>query len=140
MIQVQRGIRGFALVGALFGLATSANADGPFRGSLKDYGPAPFSWTGSDAGLNAGYAWGNSDTSIDPGSKWRTSGLPGHIVNSDFFIANGGTNLKPSSFLGGFRRVIIWQMNLVVVGFESDINWQNLDVFVGSRALSCCRR
>lgn len=115
-------LKAMAFAGAL-ALATGALADGMPRRSLKDPGPAPFSWTGFYLGVNAGYAWGEADarTSSDcPATGYYCQ--PGFDANGPAISALGSGSLDPSGFTGGLQAGYNVQSGQLVFGGELDVN------------------
>ena len=118
-MKFQSIMKGVAFAGAV-AFATGAMADGGPRGSLKDAGPAPFSWTGLYVGVHAGGAHSNQDV------QWSASpvGFPatGPALNQ---LGSGG--LHGSSFTGGGQIGLNYQINGLVVGVEADLSYLDID-------------
>jgi outer membrane immunogenic protein len=114
--------RGVAVVGAL-ALASGALADGPGRGSIKDARiAAPFSWTGSYIGINAGAAFGESAVS---NTFCNTNAAPcyfGSPGGGRFTNAGSGV-LDETSFTGGAQIGYNIQSGALVYGVEADFNY-----------------
>lgn len=125
-------VTGIALAGVV-AMATSAQADGMRRGSIKD-APyvAPFSWTGFYAGVNAGYAWGDSSSSSS--MSCPTGGCPwNNPANLAAFSSAGTGSLDPDGFTGGVQAGYNLQSGNIVMGVEVDFNAFSLD---GSRTVT----
>lgn len=103
------------VVGAIAVLGTpSAFADGPaYRGSYKDIGPPPFSWTGFYIGVHAGAGWSDADVNIP---LYTT---PNHSQNGNGFVGGGHVGYN-------------YQIGTVVLGVEGDFSGST----VSSLALS----
>lgn len=119
-----------AFVATTLGLATSASADGPYRGSTKDYGPPPFSWNGFYIGVNGGHAWGDSDVNFSnscdvPTGIYCGGGARGGTANA--IQASGNGSLDPKGFTGGIQAGRNWQTGNIVYGLEVDFNSFNLN-------------
>lgn len=85
-------------------LASAANA--------ADMAPAGYDWTGFYAGVNAGAAWNNSE--VDQDYKWdgtRVNELQNQIEGDQ------------TVFTGGFNLGYNYQMDQIVLGVETDINY-----------------
>jgi outer membrane immunogenic protein len=109
------------LLGAIFASQALAADLGGYRGaSIKDdYRPVDpvWSWTGFYAGLNAGYVFGNDDDVTTTGQA------PGNVTNVNGGARPGLVALDRSGFTGGGQVGYNWQINGVVFGFETDINY-----------------
>jgi outer membrane immunogenic protein len=92
---------------AMLGWAGSASAaDMPVKAAPLPP-PAP-TWTGTYIGINGGYGWGTSELSTFP-----------------FTATSGQYNIQ-----GGLAGVTYggnWQMGHAVLGFESDLDWANIN-------------
>ena len=114
----------FSVLGVfcLLALASSAHADGPFGGSLKDEVVPVFRWTGFYVGINGGYGW-----AANPGDIHYESSL-GLADRSGGPDAAGG--------FGGGQIGYNWQGPFspnVVVGVEADIQAADVqDTFHGT--------
>jgi len=102
MFKSRHAFSALVLVGAaLFGFGTSVLADGSYRRGLKDYEPAPFSWTGLYVGVDVGVRHLNADVDLpalalsDASPSPTDWGVGGHI---------------------GYRK----QFDRLVVGIEAD--------------------
>ncbi len=116
-----------AMAGAV-AFASSAMADGGYRGSIKD-APyvAPFSWTGFYVGVNAGYAWSEADRSLALNPLYPLGGVNpiGELQ------ARAGGSLKASGFTGGGQAGYNYQSGALVMGVEADFNYLDLSKSVG---------
>lgn len=109
--------------GAIALSALPASADGfARRGSVKDFAPPPFSWTGFYVGANIGGAWS------------RDSGVSSACSPFPFCNQLPGTgNVDASGFVGGFHA----GYNLMiapqwVAGIEGDFSWTDLSSSAGA--------
>jgi outer membrane immunogenic protein len=78
--------------------------------------PPPFSWTGFYLGANVGAGFGTTETSVDVGPALTAlSGVPiaatAPLVSETF---NG--------FIGGIQAGYNWQLGIVVLGVEGDLD------------------
>ena len=88
---------------------------------------APYSWTGSYAGINFGGAW------MDPSMSYTDFANSGNTFNS-YVPAN--ITARASSMIGGFHAGYNWQAAPNwVLGIEGDWDWTNLDAS-GTSALT----
>lgn len=120
-------VLGFAFAAAVLtgGLTNAMAADMAVRDMSVKAPPMPVvvdSWTGFYAGLNGGGIWGRDHLTAapaDPGTTafWNACSLAGACP---FDYGHGGTG-----FSGEFGGQIgyNWQVNSVVYGIESDIQW-----------------
>src|SRR5215469_5160410 len=107
---------------AIWSPLTAFAADMPVKAP-----PAPAvidSWTGFYAGLNAGGTWGGNhltSTPADPGTTafWAPCFAAGACPR-DYGRSNGSSGEVGGQI--GFN----WQVNSIVFGIESDIQWTNL--------------
>lgn len=99
-------LAGTALL-AVSALATGAQAADPT--------PA-YDWSGFYAGVNAGAAFNNSNVNND------VSGSAGWIKNS-----SSDNDSQDASFTGGGMLGYNWQIDRVVLGIETDINYGGFD-------------
>ncbi len=96
---------------ALVGVAPSAfAADLPVKAPPMLAAPA-WTWTGFYIGVNAGGSWGSTSDSV--------AFIPPGGASSP--IASVGT--RPSGFIGGGQAGYNWQLNSLVVGLETDLQW-----------------
>ena len=122
------------LIIALSALAVSAVSASAADMALKAPPPVVYdSWTGFYAGLNAGGTWGNSNLSATPADPGTTAFF------APCFAAGAcprdyGHNTGSSGEFGG-QIGYNWQINTVVLGVESDIQWTDVKS-VGSVALT----
>ncbi len=80
---------------------------------------AAFSWSGCYVGVNAGGAWTNSDVSYT-----QTGGYTGSPAVDQSFAHNlGSPSLGEAAFAGGGQVGCNYQVNSVVLGVETDIDY-----------------
>src|SRR5262249_29190711 len=114
VLRFRRGVLGVALVSAaVFGLVTSASADGMPGG----YSRAPFSWTGIYIGGNAGAGWGDTDwTFVDTVPPGHTP-IPAGFAEGSHRVSGG---------LAGGQIGANWQIGHWVLGGELKWDWADL--------------
>lgn len=77
---------------------------------------APFSWTGFYVGFNAGYGFGGDN-------EVETRGIDD---DDDDFRSRFG-DLEREGFIGGLQLGYNWQVNNIVFGLETDIQYTDLE-------------
>lgn len=83
--------------------------------------PFYYNWTGFYAGLNTGYGWGNASGHLGEGPTAGGFGggaLP--LLPADY-------NARSSGFIGGAQAGYNYQINTVVIGVETDIQFGNIN-------------
>jgi outer membrane immunogenic protein len=80
--------------------------------------PAVYDWSGFYVGVNAGVAWNNSNVDSDVNSDEL-----GPIADELKDEIQGDQTVFTAGGLIGFN----WQIDSVVLGLETDINWLNFD-------------
>ena len=102
---------------AVGSIGSSNAADLPAR--MTTLAPVPYlNWTGFYAGVNAGFGWG------DPSSHLVTGPLAGFAADP---LAPADYNTRMSGFIGGAQAGYNYQINTVVVGVETDIQFSNIN-------------
>lgn len=103
---MRRKVIGMLAVALGLGLAPAAMAaDMPAKAPAMIQ-PIPYNWTGFYIGADIGGGWGKHDRSVVP---------PG-FVNS----------YNSSGIIGGIHAGYNWQMQSIVLGLETDINWTSI--------------
>lgn len=117
------------LVIALAGLAITGSAwaaDIPVKApAYKAPAVAPiYNWTGFYVGANAGYGWGHSDITsfLDPIAT----------LNRQTIGIAASPSLRPSGFTGGLQAGYNYQVNRIVFGLETEIDYFHLSDSQGS--------
>ena len=105
-----------ALLLPLFGASYSEAADLAMSQPAYFAPPSPFSWTGFYLGGNVGAGIGTTETSVNVGPALTAlSGMPitatAPLVSETF---NG--------FVGGFQAGYNWQLGVIVLGVEGDLD------------------
>src|ERR1700722_11303812 len=100
----------------LFGGSLAEAADLEITKAPPFVPPPPFSWTGFYLGANVGAGFGTTETSVDVGPALTAlSGMPiaatAPLVSETF---NG--------FIGGIQAGYNWQLGIVVLGVEGDLD------------------
>jgi outer membrane immunogenic protein len=107
-----------AMLAALSGQALAADLRGPYKAPPSYVAPAyaaPFSWTGTYVGANAGWTWGTFD--LNPAATDNLSGAVGQP---------GSASINSSSVIGGFQAGYNWQIGIWVLGLEQDYQFTGL--------------
>jgi outer membrane immunogenic protein len=87
-------------------------------------------WTGFYVGLNAGYGWGNPNSHLGEGPTPSGFGGAAPLLPADYNPGSRG-------FIGGAQAGYNYQINTVVVGVETDIQFGSINgtMTTGSTAL-----
>ncbi len=81
--------------------------------------PPIFSWTGLEIGLQIGYKWGNDHSRFD--------GVATDVTGDDQGAFSIPINTKPSGAIGGAHIGYNWQVNQLVFGVESNIDFTSFN-------------
>jgi opacity protein-like surface antigen len=115
-------------VAAVGAHARAADMGVPYK--APSYAPpayaAPFSWTGTYVGANAGWNWGTFD--LNPAATDNLSGAVG---------LPGAASITNSGLIGGFQAGYNWQIGMWVLGLEQDYQFTSLKqtATIGASAL-----
>jgi outer membrane immunogenic protein len=101
---------------ALLGLASAASADG--YNTRYRQACCQFSWTGFYIGANAGALWDDSSHSLSSSGLFLVDPL---TVPTNSLRTRAG-DLDATSFTGGLQAGYNYQMGMLVIGVEGDIN------------------
>jgi outer membrane immunogenic protein len=101
---------------ALLGLSATASADG--YGGRYGQACCQFSWTGFYTGANAGALWDDSSHTLLPSGLFLVDPLT--VPTNPLRTRTG--DLDATSFTGGVQAGYNYQMGMLVIGVEGDIN------------------
>lgn len=82
-------------------------------------------WTGFYAGLHAGGAWSDYDINHTAIGDWAA--IPVFAGNKAILDRGGDRDLSSSGFAGGAQAGYNFVTGGMLLGFEADITWQDLD-------------